>query len=56
MTHAGLKARDEMVMRACRRHGVPIGIAVGGGYADPIDASVCAYANTFAVAKTIYGF
>jgi hypothetical protein len=30
--------------------------AFGGGYANPISLSVEAYANTFRIAKQVYGF
>lgn len=53
---AGLRARDRMVLSACARRGLPVSMAIGGGYADPIALSVAAYAGTYAEAKTIYGF
>ena len=56
LTYAGLKARDDMVFRACLLHGVPVSMALGGGYCDPIDASVEAYANTYRAAKAVYRF
>jgi len=31
-------------------------MAIGGGYADPIEVSVQAYVNTYAVAKEVYRF
>ncbi|MCG8652650.1 MAG: histone deacetylase, partial [Pirellulales bacterium] len=56
LTHDGLAARDEMVLRACQARGVPVCMAIGGGYAEPIDASVAAYVNTYRVAKSLYRF
>ena len=56
LTHDGLKRRDEMVLAACKARGVPVSMAIGGGYADPIEASVAAYANTYRVAKELWGF
>ncbi len=56
LTHAGLKARDDMVFRSCLLHGVPVSMALGGGYCDPINASVEAYANTYLAAKAVYRF
>ncbi len=32
LTDDGLTARDRMVIRACRAHGVPIACVIGGGY------------------------
>ena len=56
LSHQGLMKRDEMVLSACKRRGVPVSIAIGGGYADPIAASVAAYANTYKAAKALWGF
>ena len=56
MTHAGLVARDELVLNRCHRAGTPVALALGGGYAEPIEASVRAYVNTYRVAKSVYGF
>lgn len=56
LSHEGLSARDLMVLRACAAHGVPCSLAIGGGYADPIADTVTAYANSWAAAKSVYGF
>jgi len=56
LTHRGLAERDRLVFDFCRGRGWPVSIAIGGGYADPIDASVRAYANTFQTAREVYGF
>lgn len=56
LTHQGLIKRDEMVLSECKRRGIPVSMAIGGGYANPIEASVTAYANTYRVAKTLWGF
>jgi acetoin utilization deacetylase AcuC-like enzyme len=56
LTHEGLAERDRLVFEFCRRRGLPVSIAIGGGYADPIGASVTAYANTFRVAREVFGF
>ncbi len=55
LTHAGLMARDEMVLGQCARRGVPVAMAIGGGYASPIAPSVAAYANTYRVVQSIHG-
>ncbi|MEO0397969.1 MAG: histone deacetylase [Pseudomonadota bacterium] len=55
LTHEGLMARDRLVLKACRESNVPVAMAIGGGYADPIDASVTAYVNTYRVVKEVYG-
>ena len=54
LTPAGLAERDRMVFSACRAHGAPVSMAIGGGYADPIEASVAAYANTWRTARAVY--
>ena len=55
LTHDGLMQRDAAVLSACRARGIPVALGLGGGYADPIEASVEAYANTYRVAKRLYG-
>lgn len=54
LTFEGLMERDRMVFEFCRRRGMPVSIAIGGGYADPITDSVEAYANTFRVAREAF--
>jgi acetoin utilization deacetylase AcuC-like enzyme len=49
----GLERRDHMVLRMCRSRGVPAVITLGGGYAEPIERTVEAHANTFRVAAEI---
>ncbi len=53
LTFEGLEQRDRMVFEFCRRRGIPVSIAIGGGYADPITDSVQAYASTFRVAREV---
>ncbi len=54
LTFTGLMKRDEMVLSYAREYKIPISLALGGGYADPIELSVQAYANTYRVAKKIF--
>jgi acetoin utilization deacetylase AcuC-like enzyme len=54
LTHDGLAERDRMVLEMCRRRGLPVSIAIGGGYAVPIAASVRGYANTFLAAREVF--
>jgi acetoin utilization deacetylase AcuC-like enzyme len=51
LTHAGLAERDRIVIRACREHGAPLVITLGGGYADPIERTVQAHLETFRIAS-----
>lgn len=52
----GLIARDAAVFRFAKAHGLPVSIAVGGGYAEPIEITVEAYVATFKAARSVYGF
>jgi acetoin utilization deacetylase AcuC-like enzyme len=55
LTHEGLKERDRAVMEAAKMHGIPLVIALGGGYGDPIERTAEAHANTFRMAAKMYG-
>jgi acetoin utilization deacetylase AcuC-like enzyme len=54
LTFQGLMERDELVLSYAKRSGIPLSLALGGGYAKPIELSVRAYANTYRMAKTVY--
>jgi acetoin utilization deacetylase AcuC-like enzyme len=56
MTHAGLIARDRVVFETFKAAGVPVALGQGGGYAEPIEDTIAAYANTWRVAREVYGF
>lgn len=56
LTAEGLEARDLAVFRYARACALPISIAVGGGYAEPVSITVEAYLATFRAAKAVYGF
>ena len=56
LTFYGLMERDRIVLDECYNREIPVSMAIGGGYSDPIEYSVKAYANTYRVAKKIYGF
>jgi acetoin utilization deacetylase AcuC-like enzyme len=54
LTMAGMAARDKRVLTgACERH-LPVVITLGGGYAEPIERTVEAHANTFRTAAAIF--
>ncbi|MBC7419747.1 MAG: histone deacetylase [Bdellovibrio sp.] len=55
LTFEGLIKRDELVLTYAKENQIPISLALGGGYANPIELSVEAYANTYRVAKKIFG-
>jgi acetoin utilization deacetylase AcuC-like enzyme len=54
LSFEGLMKRDRMVLTLAKNKNIPITLNLGGGYADPIELSVEAYANTYRVAKEIY--
>jgi acetoin utilization deacetylase AcuC-like enzyme len=47
MTHEGLSRRNRIVFDACRTHGIPVVVCMGGGYSLPIEHSVRAHAQVF---------
>jgi acetoin utilization deacetylase AcuC-like enzyme len=55
LTHEGLRRRDRLVLSRCRQNGIPVVVTLGGGYGDPIEASVKAHANTYRIALEIFG-
>ncbi|MBP6823415.1 MAG: histone deacetylase [Acidobacteria bacterium] len=46
LTIDGLRRRDELVIAACRRRGLPVVTTMGGGYAKEIGDTVEAHCNT----------
>ncbi len=56
LSHAGLMERDRFVFTTFERRSIPVSIAIGGGYGEPISATVDGYANTFRVAREVHGF
>jgi acetoin utilization deacetylase AcuC-like enzyme len=54
LSHAGLAERDRRVMTAARQYGKPFVLLLGGGYADPIEATVQANVNTYRTAATVW--
>ena len=56
LSHSGLTARDATVLRFAWVQRIPVAIAIGGGYGEPIDETVEAYLGTFRTAREIYGF
>ncbi len=55
LTRAGVARRDAHVFGELRRRGVPAAATLGGGYAEPIEASVEAHAGTWRAAREIFG-
>ncbi len=55
MSIAGCKQRDRYVLELCRQHEIPVQCSMGGGYSKDIKVIIEAHANTFRVAKDIFG-
>jgi acetoin utilization deacetylase AcuC-like enzyme len=51
---AGLRQRDEMVLRECRARGVPVATVMSGGYAANIDDTVEIHCNTIRAVKEVF--
>jgi acetoin utilization deacetylase AcuC-like enzyme len=49
LSFEGLKKRDQMVFEFA--HHTPLAMAIGGGYARPIDLTIAAHVNTFKMAR-----
>lgn len=50
----GLYERDRIVFEACKSAGIPVCMALGGGYAEPIDLTVEAHINTVKAARAVF--
>lgn len=51
LTYEGLMERDRRVLGFSHENHIPVSLALGGGYSDPIEQTVRAYANTYKVLK-----
>lgn len=54
LTKGGLRERDYMVLNECKKRNIPVSIALGGGYAKPINLTVECYAQTYEVVKEVF--
>jgi acetoin utilization deacetylase AcuC-like enzyme len=55
LTHEGLRERDRMVFAFARAGGIPLVVTLGGGYAEPVEETVRAHAQTFLLAAEMLG-
>ena len=55
LTMNGLAERDRMVLEWAKREGIPVSMALGGGYSKPIEHTVNAHVQTYQIAKSIFG-
>lgn len=53
LSEAGVEERDRRALSRFRGEGLPVALTLGGGYADPVEASVAAYAGTYRVAQAL---
>jgi acetoin utilization deacetylase AcuC-like enzyme len=56
LSFAGLEARDRMVFEACHARGIPVAIAMAGGYARQIEHTVRIHAATITLARRLWDF
>ena len=54
LTKAGLAARDELVLNACRKHNAPVAIVMAGGYGHDIGDTVDIHATTILTAARLF--
>ena len=52
---AGLRKRDELVLRACSEHGIPIVTVMSGGYGESISDTVEIHCNTIRAVVEVFG-
>lgn len=55
LTRAGVRERDEMVLRACLERDTPTTIVMGGGYGEPLSETIEAQCGTYQAAVEIFG-
>ncbi|HVF49037.1 MAG TPA: histone deacetylase [Pyrinomonadaceae bacterium] len=55
LTIEGLRARDELVLHACRAARIPVVTVMSGGYARDINDTVEIHANTIRAVRTVFG-
>ncbi|MEM7646815.1 MAG: histone deacetylase, partial [Pseudomonadota bacterium] len=56
ISYQGLWQRDLLVLGHFKEQGIPVSMAIGGGYSDPIEHSVKGYIQTYLAAKEVHGF
>jgi acetoin utilization deacetylase AcuC-like enzyme len=53
LSKEGLAARDALVYETCERHGLPVAITMGGGYAPSVDDIVDIHYRTIVLAAAL---
>ncbi|WP_298348904.1 histone deacetylase [Runella sp.] len=54
VSQEGCRRRDELVFEQCKKHQLPVVVAMGGGYSPRIADIVEAHCNTYRVAQEMY--
>ncbi|MBU3679026.1 MAG: histone deacetylase [Candidatus Kapabacteria bacterium] len=54
LTFEGLARRDRLVLETFRRRGIPVMLALGGGYAQPIEDTIKAQCNLYRIAMDVF--
>ncbi len=54
LSHEGLARRDYLVLSECKKLGIPVSLALGGGYAKPIQLTVEAHTQTYKMVKELF--
>lgn len=54
LTHAGVQKRDEIVFSWAKKRNIPLAMALGGGYANPLEHTIQAHFNSFEKAVEIF--
>jgi acetoin utilization deacetylase AcuC-like enzyme len=55
LTLADLAHRDRLVLTSAAQRQIPIAMTMGGGYTDPVSASVQAHVQAFQIASQVFG-
>ena len=55
LTREGCRERDRRVLQACADRDVPVAVSMGGGYAPRLATIIEAHANTYRMARSIFG-
>lgn len=56
LSHEGLYRRDLFVLSECRIRGIPVSLALGGGYSRPIEPTLLAYEGTYRAVREVFKF
>ncbi|MEY3386818.1 MAG: hypothetical protein RIR53_1629 [Bacteroidota bacterium] len=54
LSFEGVARRDRLVLETFRRRGIPVMLALGGGYADPIEDTIRAQCNLYRIAMDVH--